>query len=250
MLSLGRFTQDLLLWSTVEFGYLRLSDAYVQISSIMPQKRNPVPLEHVRVLASRAFVEAQGVAGSLHNTPFADMNDAEDDLQPLVYTAFDDAERSIRLLTGALEEAEFNTAKMAKAADENFLPVTELADILVRETGMSFHAAHTIVSGAVRELRGAYDADAMTEIVERELQGIYTLSRETIRAALRAENFVAVRRIPGGPAAEVLGPEILRARDAISTDETWLRERRQRIAEAQGTMRAECNRLTGRTDGR
>jgi argininosuccinate lyase len=250
MLSLGRFTQDLLLWSTVEFGYLRLSDAYVQISSIMPQKRNPVPLEHVRVLASRAFVEAQGVAGSLHNTPFADMNDAEDDLQPLVYTAFDDAERSIRLLTGALEEAEFNTAKMAKAADENFLPVTELADILVRETGMSFHAAHTIVSGAVRELRGAYDADAMTEIVERELQGIYTLSRETVRAALRAENFVAVRRIPGGPAAEVLGPEILRARDAISTDETWLRERRQRIAEAQGTMRAECNRLTGRTDGR
>src|ERR1700743_280777 len=100
MINLGRFTQDLLLWSTAEFNYLRLSDAYVQISSIMPQKRNPVPLEHVRVLASRALVEAQGVLGSLHNTPFADMNDAEDDLQPVVYTAFDDADRSVRLLTG------------------------------------------------------------------------------------------------------------------------------------------------------
>jgi argininosuccinate lyase len=250
MLSLGRFTQDLLLWSTVEFGYLRLSDGYVQISSIMPQKRNPVPLEHVRVLASRALVEAQGVVGSLHNTPFADMNDAEDDLQPLVYTAFDDAERSIRLLTGALGEAEFNTSRMAAAADENFLPVTELADTLVRATGMSFHAAHGIVSGAVRELDGVYDADAMTTIIERELKGEFTLPRNQIRGALSAKNFVAVRKIPGGPAAEVLGPEILRARDAVSGDQRWIRERRQRLADAQDAMRVECDRLTGRLNER
>jgi argininosuccinate lyase len=250
MLSLGRFTQDLLLWSTVEFGYLRLSDAYVQISSIMPQKRNPVPLEHVRVLASRALVEAQGVVVSLHNTPFADMNDAEDDLQPLVYTAFDDAERSIRLLAGALEEAEFHTEKMAKAADGNFLPVTELADTLVRGTGMSFHAAHTIVSGAVRELRGIYDVHAMADIVERELGDSYAFSRDEILNALSAKNFVAVRKVPGGPAAEALGPEILRARDTLEVDAMWLRESRQLLMEAQQRMRAESDKLTGRVDGR
>ncbi|WP_334266549.1 argininosuccinate lyase [Edaphobacter sp. HDX4] len=197
MLSMGRFTQDLLLWSTVEFGYLRLSDAYVQISSIMPQKRNPVPLEHVRILASRALFEAQGVVGSLHNTPFADMNDAEDDLQPLVYTAFDDADRSIRLLQGALGDADFNTERMAKAADGNFLPVTELADTLVRATGMSFHTAHSIVSRAVRELDGDYNADLMATIVERELQGKYALPHDRIRGALSARNFVAVRKIAG-----------------------------------------------------
>jgi len=250
MLSLGRFAQDLLLWSTVEFGYLRLSDAYVQISSIMPQKRNPVPLEHVRVLASRALVEAQGVAGSLHNTPFADMNDAEDDLQPLVYTAFDDAERSLHLFTGALEEAEFNTAKMAAAANDNFLPVTELADTLVRETGISFHAAHAIVSQAVKELRGLYDADAMTNLVERELEGKHVLSREKIRGALSAQNFVAIRRIPGGPAAEALEPEILRARELVSIDEAWLGQGRHRLAVAHEGMRAECDGLIGRVDGR
>ena len=249
MLSLGRFVQDLLLWSTVEFGYLRLSDAYVQISSIMPQKRNPVPLEHVRVLASRALVGAQGVPGILHNTPFADMNDAEDGLQPLVYTAFDDAERSVRLLAGVLAEAEFNTARMAQVADGNFLPVTELADTLVRETGMSFHAAHGIVSAAVRELHGVYDADAMADIVLRDLNG-NGLPREKLLRALSAENFVAVRKIPGGPALEALEPEILRAKESSSADERWLEEKRQRLAEARKMLQDEQQRLIGRVDGR
>ena len=249
MLSLGRFVQDLLLWSTAEFGYLRLSDAYVQISSIMPQKRNPVPLEHVRVLASRALVETQGVAGVLHNTPFADMNDAEDGLQPLVYTAFDDAERSLRLLAGVLAEAEFNTARMAQVADGNFLPVTELADTLVRETGMSFHAAHGIVSAAVRELHGVYDADAMADIVLRDLNG-NGLPREKLLQALSAENFVAVRKIPGGPAPQALEPEILRAKQSFSADEHWLEEKKQRLAEARKMLRDEQQRLIGRVDAR
>lgn len=249
MLSMGRFVQDLLLWSTVEFGYLSLSDAYVQISSIMPQKRNPVPLEHVRVLASRALMEAQSVMGSLHNTPFADMNDAEDDLQPLLYLAFDDAERSVRLLTGALEEARFHVEQMAAAAEGNFLPVTELADTLVRETGMSFHAAHGIVSKAVRKLRGKYEPDRMTDIVERELDGRYTLPRRKIREALGAANFVAVRKVEGGPAAEALDPEILRSRDAISEDERWIREKRDRLAEAREMVSRERDALARRVNG-
>src|ERR1700722_8824651 len=85
MLNLGRVAQDCLLWCTAEFGYLRLSDAWVQISSIMPQKRNPVPLEHVRILASKALGQAQGVFTALHNTPFGDINDAEDTLQPIMF---------------------------------------------------------------------------------------------------------------------------------------------------------------------
>ena len=252
MLSLGRFTQDLLLWSTVEFGYVRLSDAYVQISSIMPQKRNPVPFEHVRVLASRALMEAQGVLGTLHNTPFADMNDGEDDLQPMVYTAFEDAERSVRLLTGALSEAEFNTVRMSQASDGNFLPVTELADSLVRTTGMSFHAAHTIVSRAVREWNATYDADAMTAIVERELRGMQNgsaITHEQIRGALSAKNFVDVRKIPGGPALEVLEPEIARSRERAAEDACWLSAVENKIAKARESMRQECETLLRGIDG-
>jgi argininosuccinate lyase len=254
MLSLGRFAQDLLLWSTVEFGYLWLSDAYVQISSIMPQKRNPVPLEHVRILASRALMQAQSILGCLHNTPFADMNDAEDDLQPLVYTAFDDGERSLHLLAGLLDEAEFNTARMAVAADANFLPVTELADTLVRSTGISFHAAHTIVSRAVKELTGGYDAEAMTDIIVRELpaitQGAPSIGREEIRASLSARNFVAVRRIPGGPASEALDPEILRAKEQLLADERWLFNAEAARKSAHTMIRQESDALLQRAHGR
>ena len=166
MLNLGRLAQDLLQWSSVEFGYIRLSDGYVQISSIMPQKRNPVPLEHVRVLSSKAMTQAQAILGSLHNTPFTDINDSEDDLQPMVYNAFEDATRSLNLLAGVLEEIEFLTGRMAACADANFLTVTELADTLVRETGMSFRTAHEIVSEAVKEQDGGYDAEKMAASVE------------------------------------------------------------------------------------
>ena len=235
MLNLGRFAQDLLLWSTAEFHYLRLSDAFVQISSIMPQKRNPVPLEHVRILASRALTQSQAVLGSLHNTPFADMNDAEDGLQPLVYTAFDDALRCLALLAATLAEAEFDTAHMAEASQSSFLTVTELADTLVRETGMSFRAAHEIVSAAVQELAGAYDPERMAEHVARLLaaQPQYPVPNPAVlRKALDGGHFIAIRTIPGGPAPEALDPELLRARTHLDRDAIWLTTARARITAA------------------
>ena len=229
MVSLGRFAQDLLLWSTAEFNFMRLSDAYVQISSIMPQKRNPVPLEHVRALASRSLFEAQSVFGCLHNTPFADMNDAEDDLQPLVYTAFDNGLRSLTLLTGALSQAEFHVDRMASAAEKNFLSVTELADTLVRVTGVSFHSAHRLVSTALRELTASgadLTIEALTAIVARELTLIAgnprPITYEQMRTALGARNFVEVRTLAGGPALSALEPEIEKARQHIEAHQEWL----------------------------
>ena len=241
MLSLGRLAQDLLLWSTVEFHYIRLSDAYVQISSIMPQKRNPVALEHVRILASRGLTQAQAVLGCLHNTCFTDMNDAEDPLQPQAYMAFEAAERSLRLLAGLLSEATFDTVHMAEAADGNFLPVTELADTLVRATGVSFHTAHGIVSRAGTALDGRFDREQMAVLVERELAALPqtegTISRQQILTALGASNFVAVRRIPGGPAPEALDPEIVRAREQLEADSHWLSNTQAAFGRAQSRMR-------------
>ncbi|MEI9973237.1 MAG: lyase family protein [Ignavibacteriota bacterium] len=79
---LGRFVQDQLLWSSAEFNYLRLGDGFVQSSSIMPQKRNPVALEHARAIGSKAFGQAQAIFTSVHNTPFGDIVDTETTCNP------------------------------------------------------------------------------------------------------------------------------------------------------------------------
>ena len=200
----------------------------------MPQKRNPVPLEHTRILASRAMAEAHAVLNALHNTPFADMNDGEDTLQPLVAIAFTDAERALKLLSGALSEATFHTERMAERTRHGFLTVTELADTLVRELGISFHHAHTVVSAAVRAARelGTDDLTALAGDVHGRLavEGL-SVSEEALVAALDPAHFVAIRRIPGGPAAEALAPELERARRQHAEDERWLAEERKHLHE-------------------
>ena len=221
MLSLGRFTQELLLWSTAEFGYLRLSDGYVQISSIMPQKRNPVPLEHVRVLASRALNEAQAVLGTLHNTPFADMNDGEDALQPLVALAFTDAQRAMALLAGALSEATFHLDRMRERAHGSFLTVTELADTLVRRTGLSFGQAHRMVSAAVRRAQSDDPSQLAHTVLDEATAAGLSLTLADLQQALDPEHFIAIRNAPGGPAPAALDPELQRAATQLKEDNTW-----------------------------
>src|SRR6185295_2691465 len=98
LVGLGRVVQDLLLWSTREIGYLRLADGLVQGSSIMPQKRNPVALEHTRSIASKALGEEVAIVTAIHNTPLGDNVDTEDDLQPIVASMFRDAQRAVALI--------------------------------------------------------------------------------------------------------------------------------------------------------
>ena len=116
LVGVGRVVQDLLLWCTAEFGYLRLGDGFVQVSSIMPQKRNPVALEHARSIGSKALGQATAVMLSVHNTPFGDIVDTEDDLQPLVHQTFRDAvARRDAGGRGAARPRTFDVAEMAPA---------------------------------------------------------------------------------------------------------------------------------------
>ena len=228
MVNLGKVTQDFLLWCTAEFGFLRLSDAWVQISSIMPQKRNPVAFEHVRILASKALGQSQSIFIASHNTPFGDIVDSEDDLQPLVFTMTAEALRALRLFGGVVENCEVNIARMAERGNADFLSVTELADTLVRSEPMSFREAHHIVSAAVRDLRGNYSPGAMVDA----LVSAHPLRtpRADLLKALDPINFVEVRRIPGGPAIEPVRDAIGEAEAEISQTEAWLASKKELLA--------------------
>ena len=138
--------QDLLLWSTAEFGYVRFGDGFVQASSIMPQKRNPVAIEHARAIGSKALGQTQAILTSVHNTPFGDIVDTEDDLQPLVFSMFRDATRAVRLVAAAMATAEFDAASLEARAGEGWTTLTELADTLVRDHELPFKTAHAIAA--------------------------------------------------------------------------------------------------------
>ncbi|HML16106.1 MAG TPA: argininosuccinate lyase [Bryobacteraceae bacterium] len=235
MVNLGKFIQDLLLWSTREFGFIRLSDAFVQSSSIMPQKRNPVALEHARILASRALGEAQAVLTCAHNTPFGDINDSEDDLQPLIFTMFADSLRALRLLAGTLRSAQVDRAMLARRAAKDFLTVTELADSLVRREGMSFLEAHTLVAQTV-QASGAHDDAASVAATILKLRPSLRMTRKEIEQALDPEHFVRIRNIPGGPAPEQTADALKRAQEQQRRFEAWIETKNVMLDAARASL--------------
>jgi len=234
MISLGKLVQDCLQWCSAEFNFLRLNDSLVQTSSIMPQKRNPVSLEHSRILASKAFAQAQGVLACAHNTPFGDIVDSEDDLQPLVFSVFEDASRALKLFAVVVRGCQVNKEQMARRAETGFLTVTELADTLVRTEGLSFRLAHRLVHAAVQKL-GEYETEAMVaavqglapEIIGRRLR----TSADILRQALDPEHFVAVRSIPGGPAPDTMRAQIYVMRTEQESMNSWISLKTQKQSE-------------------
>ncbi len=213
-LHLGRPVQDLQFWSSFEVGQIRLPGGLVQISSIMPQKRNPVAIEHLRHLASQTWARSNAVLDILHNTPFTDMNDSEGETQDFGHQAFDAALRSLRLFGRVMAALQVDGARVARNLRLSCATVTELADMLVREAGLSFRAAHEIASevagavvaagedlssGGYPHFRRAYQA-ATGQAPE--------MDAAAFAQATSAAHFVALRDRFGGPAPAALQPAL------------------------------------------
>src|SRR3954464_15337307 len=232
----GRVVQDLLLWSTSEFDYVRLGDGFVQSSSIMPQKRNPVALEHARAIGSKALGQAQAIVTSVHNTPFGDIVDTEDDLQPLVFSMFRDATRTVKLVAAALRTAEFDAARLEARAGEGWTTLTELADTLVRDHGIPFRTAHAIAGRLITARQrdpvtplAALLADVSGEVLGAPLR----YSEAEVTRMLSPRHFVEIRRTLGGPApAETLRAATTAAHQ-LESDRAWWSNATDALARAE-----------------
>jgi argininosuccinate lyase len=240
LVGLGRVLQDLLLWCTIEFGYLRLADGFVQGSSIMPQKRNPVALEHARAIASKALGQATALMVAVHNTPFGDIVDTEDDLQPLVAQMFKDAARAVSLVAAAMAGATFDVEKLAERAAQNWITVTELADTLARDHGLPFKAGHSIAARLIAGVRAAPGTplSAILRDVSREVTGTaldYTESQ--LAEILSPRHFVEVRKTYGGPSPSETLRAIGVSKTALAADEQWLADARGRLRSAEEKLK-------------
>ena len=209
-LGLGRFVQDLDRWTGFEVGHLRVPDGFVQISSIMPQKRNPVPIEHMRLMCSLAAGRAETVLLTLHNTPFTDMNDAEGEVQAAGYEAFETLDRVLVLMSGFMAAIEVDEAAVRRHIDQSCITITEVADSLVREEGVSFRQAHEVASALARRMIARGETLAAVPMAAFEAAFAAAIGRAPgmrearFREIGTPEHFVAVRTMLGGPAAGAL----------------------------------------------
>lgn len=228
-LTLSRFVHDLLHWASE--GLYVLHDGLVQGSSIMPQKRNPVALEHARTRFSRTLGSSQMVLYSSHNIPYADLNDFGPDIQGALVSLYIQLEGGLTLLAACLEHGHFDEDKLGRQAECTDTTATELADELTRRHGLSFQEAHRLAAALVarlcqdeRELREATPEDV------RALGGP-EMEASALRDALDPAAFVRRRDGFGGPAPARVAEHLADARRLLGADLVRLAEFQQKLAD-------------------
>ncbi|MBM7702368.1 argininosuccinate lyase [Metabacillus iocasae] len=206
MVNTGRWIQDFLQHVTREFGTFQVADPYVQVSSIMPQKRNPVSIEHSRSLASSAYGEAFAAMNMIHNTPFGDIVDTEDDLQPHLYRSFNNANRVFKLMYAVIATVNVNKEHAKEMAKKSCITITELADTLSRDYNIPFRQAHAIASHISKQTvkEGNELSDWDIADVNHVIQPFVSVSltEDEWKKIISPEYFVRIRNRQGGPSPQ------------------------------------------------
>ncbi len=228
----GRIVQDLMLWAGQEYNGIRAADPYVQISSIMPQKRNPVSIEHLRSLLSSVGGQCATLLSMLHNTPYGDIVDTEDDAQPFLWSACDTLSKCYALWGNVMGTLSVNREVLLERARNGFAAITELADTLVREEAIPFRKAHSVASRVARTLSA--QGRSLTSLNAQEMAAMYQdvtgkplhTPFATLTACLQPEHFVSIRNVPGGCGPKAMADMLKRERERQAQREAWMDQRK------------------------
>ena len=213
MMHLSRFSEELILWSSAQFDFIDMPDAFCTGSSIMPQKKNPDVPELVRGKSGRVTGHLMSLLMLMKSQPLAYNKDNQEDKEPL----FDTADTLINCLRAYADMVPHLSAKkdnMYNSAKRGFSTATDLADYLVRK-GMAFRDAHEVVGLAVR--LGINSQRDLSEITLAELQHFSALITEDVFEFLTLEGSVAARKHIGGTAPETVKKAIQKALLTLST---------------------------------
>ncbi|MBU0761840.1 MAG: argininosuccinate lyase, partial [Candidatus Altiarchaeota archaeon] len=153
MSNLSKLAEEMVYWSTYEFGILELDDSYTAGSSIMPQKKNPCVAELVRGRTGRVYGALFQLLTVLKGIPMGYNRDLQEDKPPL-WRAFNEVDAALDMMAGIVDTMKINKERLAELSGANFTTATELANHLVRDEGLSFRECHHIVGSLVGELVG------------------------------------------------------------------------------------------------
>jgi argininosuccinate lyase len=194
---LSRLGEELVLWSTTEFGFVRLGEGYCSGSSLMPQKRNPDIAELLRGKPGRLIGDLVALLTVSKGLTLAYNKDLQETQEPF-YDAIETTRLVLSVLPGLVDTLEFDDARMRAAAQDPALGATDLAEHLVREKAVPFRRAHEIVGALVRHAETA--GVSLRAIPLGDLAAIAPELDEAALGALDPERAVAARTLPGGPA--------------------------------------------------
>ncbi|HEV2362879.1 MAG TPA: argininosuccinate lyase [Caulobacteraceae bacterium] len=204
---LSRLAEEIILWTSRQFGFAALSDAWSTGSSIMPQKRNADAAELVRAKAAVIAGRFSALAGVMKGLPLAYAKDMQEDKAGL-FAGFDDLELSLAAMTGMVTDLTFDAATLERAASEGFSTATDLADWLVRELDLPFREAHRLTGGAVRRAEAL--GCGLADLPLAELQAIDPRLTKAVFAVLSPRASVASRLSYGGTAPAQVRSQIAR----------------------------------------
>jgi len=196
MTHLSRFCEELVLWSTDNFSFVEISDAYATGSSIMPQKKNPDMAELIRGKTGRVYGSLTTLLTVMKGLPLSYNKDMQEDKEA-VFDAVDTVKACLSVFCGMFESITFNTENMYKSALGGYTNATDAADWLVKK-GLTFREAHEITGRLV--LYAINKKARLDELTLDELKSVSPVFDETVYRAISVEACVNARNLPGGPA--------------------------------------------------
>lgn len=216
MMHMSRLSEEICLWSSTEFGFIELDDAFATGSSMMPQKKNPDIAELVRGKTGRVYGHLQAMLVTAKGLPLTYNKDLQEDKEGF-FDAVDTIKFSLAVYRDMILTMTVNVDKMQQAVSKDFSNATDLADYLVRK-GLPFRQAHEVVGKCVAY--AIHNNKFLPEISLEEYKGFSELFEEDLLEALKPENCVAARKSYGGPAFTenekqfAIGDEVLAAQEA------------------------------------
>ncbi|MCS7173376.1 MAG: argininosuccinate lyase [Armatimonadetes bacterium] len=216
---LSRWAEEVVLWTTQEFGFASLDDSVAGGSSLMPQKKNPEAAELIRGKAGRTIGALTTVLAALKGLPLTYNSDLQEDKEPL-FDALDTVRGSLQAATALARGLRYRPDRMRSALRRGFLTATDLADYLVRR-GVPFRTAHEQAGRAVREAeaRGC----ELWELPLEVLQACCPEVEEDVYGILSPEGSVHARAVAGGPAPPRVAEQLERAQEAVEEVRRWRR---------------------------
>ncbi|MCM3338777.1 argininosuccinate lyase [Paenibacillus sp. MER TA 81-3] len=221
MMHLSRLCEELVLWSSTEFQFIELDDAFCTGSSIMPQKKNPDVAELVRGKTGRVYGHLVGMLTVLKALPLAYNKDMQEDKEGMLDTV-ETLDGALRLFAPMVETMKVNRDRMRQAVRQDFSNATDIADFLVNK-GMPFRQAHEVIGKTV--LYCIEQNKYLLDLSLDEFQQFSPLFDEVIYEVLQPENVVNARNVFGGTASVQVEAAIGRAEQAMVQSNAWLKEK-------------------------